>query len=358
MSDWILKGSITEVSKDDGIYEVIAQAPIEDSQGQKLDLQDIIRNIPIMKAIGGGAIILTYGHTDLPCARSLEESVVLIKDNQTGKEYPALKLKYQIIAPEATRAEIIKDHQGSPPRIRGVSIRGKKLDSVLTCKDAQCTSVLETITKGEYYSFALCTDPINRLSIRLDQPDAPEIIAKARDHVTDGKCPLCLETIEFYISKGYDRITSEIIVKEALDLYKPKAFVKQKENVIMEKPEVIAIVKEELKPVMEALDKIEKAQKPIAAPAPAPKDSEEVEKLKKANDDLIAKVKEYETLIAKAQAGKADPKPEANSGVSGPVSQPQGEMIKGALQGSKDPVVGLTEDEANNIKAGKVHRSK
>ena len=295
--------------------------------------------------VGGGAVILTYGHTDLPCARTVEDpSIVLIKDAKTGAELPALHLKYKVLGPPETRKEILKAHEGPNPKVRGVSIRGKKFDSVFTCNDKLCTSITETVTKGEYYSFALCTDVVNRLSLRLDQPDAPEIIRKAKEHINDGKCMLCTETVEFYIQKGYDRPTSESIVKESLELYSRP----QLEDNTMEAKEVRDIVKEELKVFQDQINEIKKSLTPApapASPAPAPIAVESDEdKIKKAVATYQARITELESQIAKAKT--PGPTPGPNSGASGPVAGGMDNMAKGALQGQEPiPDGKMTDDE-------------
>lgn len=197
--DILLKGSFTTDAPDKP-WVFLGTVEVPDKDKEKLSVDDIWSQIPVMKAISNGRIPITFGHMDLPVGYTIAEELVDIDDKGTVRK--AIKLTFEV--PPGDPLQDIARDMLSKGEFTELSISGIRLVKG-PCDEPACDIL---VSKGAYRSFALARPGTarNPLARRLDSIDAPHIIHRAREHLEkagiDGKCPLCNELQEYLHKAG------------------------------------------------------------------------------------------------------------------------------------------------------------
>lgn len=266
------KGSPIEVvDAEKHIYRAVGSAQIIDDDRDLLSVDDILAQAEILKARGGGHVLITDGHTDKVIGVGYGDTQierVMVKDDISQAEIPGIAITYQIPEWGPTSLEIIEDHKEK--RVNGLSIKGTVLDAALKCSDNQCNDMHRIIKKAEYFSFALCRRGV-RPRNRLARPIEAELLQKAVDHYDscglDGKCNICNESIAYYQSTGLTDEEAQLLTTAMLNSRRKPSMPE------IEKSDNSALVKEnellklELAKLRE-LNKAEEAPAPATPPAP------------------------------------------------------------------------------------------
>jgi len=367
---YIAKGAVATASDKEHTYQSMGTVEIVDKDDDEIKIEDIIQKADIMKARGNGKILVTDGHLDLVVGHVTKmEKVMVAKD---GEPKPGLKLEYTIPDWGPTSREIWADHEAG--RVHGMSIRGKILKggSKIVCEDDSCH---REITKGEWFSFALCRrkiKPRNQLARRIDNGDV-EILKKAREHMEknglDGNCAMCQETVDYYVNEGMELEKAQELVRHTL-LKTEESSMDEEATKLLEK------LASDMSEIRKSLT--EKQEEPEQAPEQEPMglskaDVEELikpltvgmdelrermENLEKAREDTVVKDNEpepeqepepeEETDEDKETCAKGDEE-EAEDGVTDDVVSNDNDMEKGAFQGAKKENIPTREDIMKSV---------
>jgi hypothetical protein len=267
--DFAKASPIEIIDAEKHIYRAVGSAQIIDDDRDLLSVDDIMAQAEILKARGGGHVVITDGHTDKIIGLGYGDNQierVLVKDEVTKADIPGIAITYQIPEWGPTSLEIIEDHKEK--RVNGLSIKGTVMDATLKCSDNQCNDMHRIIKKAEYFSFALCRRGV-RPRNRLARPIEAELLQKAIDHLDscglDGKCNICNESVEYYRSTGLTDEEAQMLTVAMLNS-------RRKERMPdMNKADNSALVKENelLKLELAKLKELNKAD-PVETPPPAP----------------------------------------------------------------------------------------
>ncbi len=205
-------GEVVTVNKDTHTYAYVGSAYIIDKDGDRISPDDILEKGEILAARGNGKVIITYGHTDTPVGLGSLPQKIMLKDPDTGDMVKGVYIEVEYPDFGPTSHEVWKAHEEG--RVNGLSIRGKLWPGVgatMVCDDDACETQHREITKGEWFSFALCTDevkPRNRLATMLGKEGRTRVL----ENIRKGTCPVC----DDYEHMGLTHKEAEVLVKGLL----------------------------------------------------------------------------------------------------------------------------------------------